>query len=559
MNRLKLWLYVLLVTGAAAFTLRALTLDVRKHAIEALDARIVATAARVDAAQRSLANEASAISVLAARDPKLGETLQAKEPAPALLPRRRPKVPPAPPVDPAAEEATWQQAARAAVSAAEKAAGFALPETTQIAAGNQEWLARKALDARGDDQHLIRVLGAAIGGAERRGVIAWNGQLWMTAAAPAGPGGGIAVLVPLDAAWLAAVAAGSGAELTLAAPGVKPTSTAPPTEAAAAVASAPRGAPSDAGRLAPVDAGRLAPVDLGLDAVKLPKVGLLFATAPGARVQAVPLSAMQGAFAVVSASAQPLLAPLVRFQWWTLAGIAVALLVGLVFGLLVGPTELAAPVPEALFAAAGRIERGDFAARAPALAGQLGTVAAALNRAVEAASKPAAEAPSLSQEFFARPAASGSVEPSAFEFPPRPAAMRAPEPAAPAARPAAPPAETGPLGGGAFEATPVPAAERAAPSSPPTTAPELLQAAARAAPPPGEVGGEDAEWGEVFEDFLRVRAECGETADGLTFVRFRQKLEANKANLVTKYACRTVRFQVYVKEGKAALKATPVK
>ena len=33
----------------------------------------------------------------------------------------------------------------------------------------------------------------------------------------------------------------------------------------------------------------------------------------------------------------------------------------------------------------------------------------------------------------------------------------------------------------------------------------------------------------------------------------------NKEQLVQKYACRTVKFQVYVKEGKAALKATPVK
>ncbi|HZA15077.1 MAG TPA: MXAN_5187 C-terminal domain-containing protein [Myxococcaceae bacterium] len=28
---------------------------------------------------------------------------------------------------------------------------------------------------------------------------------------------------------------------------------------------------------------------------------------------------------------------------------------------------------------------------------------------------------------------------------------------------------------------------------------------------------------------------------------------------MSRYNCRTVRFQVYVKEGKAALKATPVK
>ncbi|HEX8698361.1 MAG TPA: MXAN_5187 C-terminal domain-containing protein, partial [Myxococcaceae bacterium] len=37
------------------------------------------------------------------------------------------------------------------------------------------------------------------------------------------------------------------------------------------------------------------------------------------------------------------------------------------------------------------------------------------------------------------------------------------------------------------------------------------------------------------------------------------KLRKNKDQLMTKYACRTVKFQVYVKENKAALKATPVK
>jgi hypothetical protein len=38
-----------------------------------------------------------------------------------------------------------------------------------------------------------------------------------------------------------------------------------------------------------------------------------------------------------------------------------------------------------------------------------------------------------------------------------------------------------------------------------------------------------------------------------------QKLRKNKEQLMQKYSCRTVKFQVYVKEGKAALKATPVK
>ena len=70
---------------------------------------------------------------------------------------------------------------------------------------------------------------------------------------------------------------------------------------------------------------------------------------------------------------------------------------------------------------------------------------------------------------------------------------------------------------------------------------------------------EEAHWQQIFQDFLRTRASCGEPTEGLTYERFRVKLEGNKAALVAKYACKTVKFQVYVKEGKAALKATPVK
>jgi hypothetical protein len=75
-------------------------------------------------------------------------------------------------------------------------------------------------------------------------------------------------------------------------------------------------------------------------------------------------------------------------------------------------------------------------------------------------------------------------------------------------------------------------------------------------------GGDAAEekhFQEVFRDFVSTREKCGEAADGLTFEKFKTKLLKNKEQLVSKYQCRTVRFQVYVKEGKAALKATPVK
>jgi len=78
-------------------------------------------------------------------------------------------------------------------------------------------------------------------------------------------------------------------------------------------------------------------------------------------------------------------------------------------------------------------------------------------------------------------------------------------------------------------------------------------------PPPGKPGGEDAHFKEVFDKFVATKQQCGEPTTGLTFDRFAVKLRKNTTDLKARYKCRTVRFQVYVKNGKAALKATPVK
>ena len=76
---------------------------------------------------------------------------------------------------------------------------------------------------------------------------------------------------------------------------------------------------------------------------------------------------------------------------------------------------------------------------------------------------------------------------------------------------------------------------------------------------PAGAASEDTHFQEVFRDYVATREKCGEAADGLTFDKFVVKLRKNKEQLVAKYNCKSVRFQVYVKEGKAALKATPVK
>ncbi|MDB4980053.1 MAG: hypothetical protein JWM82_805, partial [Myxococcales bacterium] len=70
---------------------------------------------------------------------------------------------------------------------------------------------------------------------------------------------------------------------------------------------------------------------------------------------------------------------------------------------------------------------------------------------------------------------------------------------------------------------------------------------------------EAAHFAHVYDEFVQIKKQCGEPSGGLTIDKFLVKLRDNKAALVSKHGCRTVRFSVYVKDGKAALKATPVR
>jgi hypothetical protein len=64
---------------------------------------------------------------------------------------------------------------------------------------------------------------------------------------------------------------------------------------------------------------------------------------------------------------------------------------------------------------------------------------------------------------------------------------------------------------------------------------------------------------EVFRQYLSVRKDCGESTDGLSFEKFELTLNKTRDQVLQKHPARDVRFTVYVKEGKAALKAAPVK
>lgn len=79
------------------------------------------------------------------------------------------------------------------------------------------------------------------------------------------------------------------------------------------------------------------------------------------------------------------------------------------------------------------------------------------------------------------------------------------------------------------------------------------EASVEAAAPAGD---EETEWKAVFDQFLALKEQCGEPTAGMTFEKFKTTLQRNKDALVQRGAT-AVKFTVYVKEGKAALKATP--
>lgn len=71
--------------------------------------------------------------------------------------------------------------------------------------------------------------------------------------------------------------------------------------------------------------------------------------------------------------------------------------------------------------------------------------------------------------------------------------------------------------------------------------------------------GEETHFREVFEQFVAAQRECGISVSGLTFDKFVRKLHAARDQVIKRHKASEVRFTVYVKEGRAALKASPVK
>jgi len=84
-----------------------------------------------------------------------------------------------------------------------------------------------------------------------------------------------------------------------------------------------------------------------------------------------------------------------------------------------------------------------------------------------------------------------------------------------------------------------------------------VAATVAAAPLPVD-DGLQTELEAVYEEFLEMKQRLGEPTEGVTIEKFVAKLRANRDQLLSRFGCKAVKFQVYVKDGKAALKATPV-
>jgi hypothetical protein len=126
----------------------------------------------------------------------------------------------------------------------------------------------------------------------------------------------------------------------------------------------------------------------------------------------------------------------------------------------------------------------------------------------------------------------------------------------------------GPLPTPPQRALPQPPAAKGRPKPPgPKGAPNLdmtmPEASGNGAEPHAAAWGsgnpEETEWRQVYEDFVALKQQCGENTDGFTYEKFEQTLKKNREALINRHGAKRVKFSVYVKDGKAALKAAPLK
>ena len=64
---------------------------------------------------------------------------------------------------------------------------------------------------------------------------------------------------------------------------------------------------------------------------------------------------------------------------------------------------------------------------------------------------------------------------------------------------------------------------------------------------------------DLFDAYRTARASCGEDVSGVSRAKLDQLVAKQRAAIQQRYGCEEVRFRVVIEDGKAKLKATPVK
>ena len=69
----------------------------------------------------------------------------------------------------------------------------------------------------------------------------------------------------------------------------------------------------------------------------------------------------------------------------------------------------------------------------------------------------------------------------------------------------------------------------------------------------------DPEFRGLFDSYQAARKACGEATDKHTHAKFLERVLKNREEIIAKTGCKDVSFEAIIKEGKASLKATPIR
>lgn len=74
-----------------------------------------------------------------------------------------------------------------------------------------------------------------------------------------------------------------------------------------------------------------------------------------------------------------------------------------------------------------------------------------------------------------------------------------------------------------------------------------------------ETDPDELHWRETYDRFRELKLQLGEPTDRISFEKFAAKLKKNRADLLARHHCKGVRFSVYEKDGRAAIKASAIR